>query len=621
MKTSWKYSIRHRIMLIFIGLMAAMLLAIWAVNNWWLEKYYIDEKRKEMEAAYDDIDVAVLEKTRNGESIGQVIARELQEEWEDWSHPGESRQEETETPRKGRREDIGISEESDSGSGGISEESDSGSGGISEEGDSGSRGISEESDSGDGGILAESRQENTGISEVKAVGTRGVIQEELQEAGDEQTLVELIRDYGDKNNINMVLIDSNTGATILGAGRDSDYLVQKVQRYVLGIEGKHAITLKEHENYVVETNYDFRSRSSYMESWGFLSDNRTLFIMSMPLASIRESVELTNRFTTYVGLSALVLGSILMYFVTRRVTNPLLRLAALSERMSELDFDAKYEEDSRDEIGVLGRSMNTLSDKLKETIGALQDANQKLQHDIEEKIQIDEMRKEFIANVSHELKTPIALIQGYAEGLGEGMCEDKESRDYYCEVITDEAGKMNKMVKQLLTLSALESGGDTPVQECFDIHELIRDLLNSSRILIEQKKAQVIFEPEGACYVRADEFKIEEVVTNYLNNALNHLGGERQIRICTKIQTEQVLVQVYNTGEPIPEEDIPNLWTKFYKVDKARTRSYGGSGIGLSIVKAIMDAHHQSCGVKNTEGGVEFWFTLERWREEGHSHI
>lgn len=621
MKTSWKYSIRHRIMLIFVGLMAAMLLAIWAVNNWWLEKYYIDEKRKEMEAAYDDIDVAVLEKTRNGESIGQVIARELQEEWEDWSHPGESRQEETETPRKGRREDVGISEESDSGSGGISEESDSGSGGISEEGDSGSRGISEESDSGDGGILAESRQENTGISEVKAVGTGGVIQEELQEAGDEQTLVELIRDYGDKNNINMVLIDSNTGATILGAGRDSDYLVQKVQRYVLGIEGKHAITLKEHENYVVETNYDFRSRSSYMESWGFLSDNRTLFIMSMPLASIRESVELTNRFTTYVGLSALVLGSILMYFVTRRVTNPLLRLAALSERMSELDFDAKYEEDSRDEIGVLGRSMNTLSDKLKETIGALQDANQKLQHDIEEKIQIDEMRKEFIANVSHELKTPIALIQGYAEGLGEGMCEDKESRDYYCEVITDEAGKMNKMVKQLLTLSALESGGDTPVPECFDIHELIRDLLNSSRILIEQKKAQVIFEPEGACYVRADEFKIEEVVTNYLNNALNHLGGERQIRICTKIQTEQVLVQVYNTGEPIPEEDIPNLWTKFYKVDKARTRSYGGSGIGLSIVKAIMDAHHQSCGVKNTEGGVEFWFTLERWREEGHSHI
>lgn len=613
-------------MLIFVGLMAVMLLSIWAVNNWWLEKYYIDEKRKEMEAAYDDIDVAVLEKTRNGESIGQVIAQELQEEWEDWSHPGGS------LPENGE-----ITEENYQRAGGIAENGFSEAGGFLTERGQREEGISEKSQQGGGeaqggekvpgGGEAQGSEKAPGGGEAqgseKIQGSEAPgIWKPKQEApgigqGSGQTLVEMIRDYGDKNNINMVLIDSNTGATILGAGRDSDYLVQKVQRYVLGIGGKHAVTLKKHENYVIETNYDFRSGSSYMESWGFLSDNRTLFIMSMPLASIRESVELANRFTTYVGFSALVLGSILMYFVTRRVTNPLLRLAALSERMSELDFEAKYEENSRDEIGVLGRSMNTLSDKLKETIGALRDANQKLQHDIEEKIQIDEMRKEFIANVSHELKTPIALIQGYAEGLGEGMCEDKESRDYYCEVIADEAGKMNKMVKQLLTLSALESGGDTPVQEPFDLHELIRDLLNSARILIEQKEARVIFEPQGICYVMADEFKIEEVVTNYLNNALNHLGGERQIRICTELGPDRVMVQVFNTGSPIPEEDIPNLWSKFYKVDKARTRAYGGSGIGLSIVKAIMDAHHQSCGVRNLEDGVEFWFTLERYREKG----
>ena len=129
---------------------------------------------------------------------------------------------------------------------------------------------------------------------------------------------------------------------------------------------------------------------------------------------------------------------------------------------------------------------------------------------------------------------------------------------------------------------------------------------------MEQKEARVILEADGPLYVMADEFKIEEVVTNYLNNALNHLSGERVIRIRTERAQERVKVMVYNTGEPIPEEDIPNLWTKFYKVDKARTRAYGGSGIGLSIVKAVMDAHHQNCGVKNTEDGVEFWFTLDR---------
>ncbi len=562
MKDFRKHSIRHRIMLIFVGLLTAVLFAVWAINNWWLERYYVDEKRKEMEEAYEDIDAAVMEKTRDGATIGDVIAGELQSEWEIWSRSSDHRSGEFPSGEAGENDSERFSAQED----------------------------------------LEQQNEN----EIQA----------LPEESLNRTLLGMIRGYGDKNNINMVLIDSNTGAMILGAGRDSDYLVQKVQRYVLGIRGKRTTVLKKHENYVIETNYDNRFRSSYMESWGFLSDNSTLFIMSMPLASIRESVMLTNRFTTFVGLTSLVVGSILMYFVTNRVTNPLMRLAALSERMCELDFDVKYEGDSKDEIGVLGRSMNTLSDKLKETIGALQDANQQLQHDIEEKIQIDEMRKEFIANVSHELKTPIALIQGYAEGLGEGMCEDKESRDYYCEVIVDEAGKMNKMVKQLLTLSALEFGSDTPVLERFDIHGLIRDLLSSARILLGQKEARVIFDFQEPLYVVADEFKIEEVMTNYLNNAMNHLDGERIIRIWTEKDSETVIVRMFNTGNPIPEEDIPNLWTKFYKVDKARTRSYGGSGIGLSIVKAILEAHHQSCGVENAADGVVFWFSLQRWRED-----
>lgn len=284
--------------------------------------------------------------------------------------------------------------------------------------------------------------------------------------------------------------------------------------------------------------------------------------------------------------------------------------------MSHLDFEASYEGDAEDEIGVLGRSMNTLSDKLKETIGELREANAALQKDIEEKIKIDETRKAFIADVSHELKTPIALIQGYAEGLTEGMCEDEESRNYYCEVIMDEAGKMNKMVKQLLTLTALEFGNDAPVIAPFDIDELIRDLLNSASILLTQNNAHVEYEPQNGLYVLGDEFKIEEVLTNYLNNAMNHLSGERVIRIRAERQEKLVRVTVFNTGDPIPEEDIPNLWSKFFKVDKARTRTYGGSGIGLSIVKAVMDAHGQQYGASNVTDGVEFWFTLEKVEEK-----
>ena len=206
-----------------------------------------------------------------------------------------------------------------------------------------------------------------------------------------------------------MLIDSYTGTILLRSDWETDFLARKVQQYVLGMDADKSKVLKQGENYVIEMNYDSRTNATYVESWGYFSDNKTLFIMSMPLDSIRESVGLSNRFITYAGLIVLVAGSVLMYFATNQVTRPILKLASLSEQMSELNFDVSCDDSRLDEIGVLGRSMNTLSDKLKETIGALQEANQQLQHDIDEKIQIDEMRKEFIANVSPVSYTHLTL--------------------------------------------------------------------------------------------------------------------------------------------------------------------------------------------------------------------
>ncbi len=557
------HSIRHRIMLIFVGLMAAMLLAIWGVNTWWLEGYYVDQKLKVMEQAYTDIDTAIQEKVGENENIGDVLREELEQEWDIWKQTAKN--------------DL---------------------------------------DSDDAEVTEKPAE--TGESNPADEAVPEQLPADLPE--EQGTLLGTIRTYSEQNNIAITLIDSDTGKALVSSGRDSDFLTQKLQRYVLGKGHKHMDVLKQHDNYVVEKNRDFRSSNTYMESWGYFSDNRTMFIMSMPLASIQESVALSNRFTTWVGLIVLVFGSIMMCFVTNRITKPIMKLSSLSEEMSRLNFDVAYEDDAEDEVGVLGRSMNSLSHSLKDAIGALQDANRQLQHDIDEKIQIDEMRKEFIANVSHELKTPIALIQGYAEGLCDGMCEDPESRSYYCEVIMDEANKMNKMVRQLLTLTALEFGNDMPSIAAFDASELIHDLINSSSILIQQNEAKVTVDMPETLMVLGDEFKIEEVVTNYLTNAMNHLGGEHNIRIWSDVQDGTAKIHVYNNGTPIPEADLPNLWTKFYKVDKARTRAYGGSGIGLSIVKAIMEAHHQQYGVANHEDGVEFWFTLALAPEESEEN-
>ena len=416
-----------------------------------------------------------------------------------------------------------------------------------------------------------------------------------------------------RNNLTWIIVnEENSGYYYWGENNMAKMLRSKLFGYIndLDQDMEHSRVLKQTDTCTIWQVHDRFAGMEYVECWGIF-DNGYYFLIRSPLESIKESASISNSFYFVVGAIIVVISGLIILIVTNRITRPISELTKLSEKMSDLDFDARYESWAGNEIDVLGDNFNKMSRKLESTISELKSANNKLQKDIEDKIKIDEMRKEFLDNVSHELKTPIALIQGYAEGLNENISDDPESREFYCEVIMDEASKMNKLVKNLLTLNQLESGKDAPVMERFDIVSLIRGVLGSMHIMIEQKEATVIFEETEPVYVWADEFKIEEVVTNYTSNALNHLDGERKIEIKVLRESDCVRVTVFNTGTPIPEEDLPNLWNKFYKVDKARTREYGGSGIGLSIVKAIIEGMNQKYGVCNYDNGVEFWFTLD----------
>ena len=368
--------------------------------------------------------------------------------------------------------------------------------------------------------------------------------------------------------------------------------------------------LQKGEKYEIQIATDDRINTDFLEMWGVL-DNGNLFLLRCPLESIRESVNLANRFLAYVGFGAAIVSAVIVLIISGKITKPIKELTEISERMIHLDFEAKYTGKSKTEIALLGQNINELSCTLEQTISELKSANNELQRDIEKKNKIDEMRKEFLSNVSHELKTPIALIQGYAEGLKEGISDDEESRDFYCEVIMDEASKMNNMVKKLLTLNQLEFGNDNVTMERFDIVSLIKNYLQSAEILCRQKDVKVIMKEYQPIYVWADEFMVEEVFGNYFSNAMNHVADDKVIDVTLLVKEKTVRISVFNTGEPIPEESISHIWEKFYKVDKARTREYGGSGVGLSIVKAIMDALNREYGVENYNNGVEFWFELE----------
>ena len=411
----------------------------------------------------------------------------------------------------------------------------------------------------------------------------------------------------EKNNISIAVIDSEYNVVYTNV-REKQMMVVQLFGYLY--DKNHQEVLEKTDSYDICKSVDPQNNTEYLTMWGNF-DNGDIFIMRSPLESIRSAVTIFNRFIGVVGGCVILVSVLLAWYFSKRITEPIKELATLSQKMADLDFDAKYTSGGSNEIGVLGENFNRMSERLEQTISNLKEANYKLQKDIEQKEKRENMRSEFLGNVSHELKTPIALIQGYAEGLKEGVNDDPESREFYCEVIMDEAGKMNRMVKNLLALNQLEFGEDDVQFERFDITSLILGVLQSLDILIEQKEAQVIFRHKNPIYVWADEFKVEQVVRNYVNNALNHVDGEKVIEIKITQENDVAKITVFNTGTPIPEEDLPHIWEKFYKVDKARTREYGGNGIGLSIVKAIMDSFGKGYGAINHTNGVEFWFELD----------
>lgn len=366
------------------------------------------------------------------------------------------------------------------------------------------------------------------------------------------------------------------------------------------------------ESYTLQMNKDTTTGIEYMEMWGVVESEYFVFVRTT-MQSIRDNVSISNTFMAMTAFTALSIGAILVLFISKKVTDPIKKLYQISDEMKRLNFEAKYLDDDKhtNEIDILGQNMNELSEILESSIKELKNANIALRRDIEHKEEVDEMRKEFLSNVSHELKTPIALIQGYAEGLKEGINDDAESREFYCEVIMDEASKMNIMVKKLLTLNQLEFGDDNADMERFDIVELVTNYIKSAELLANQKDVTVKLADYKPIFVWGDEFRVEEVLQNYYSNALNHIGGERIVEVKITEKDNKVRVSVFNTGNPIPEDSIGHIWEKFYKVDKARTREYGGSGVGLSIVKAIMESMNQDYGVINYDNGVEFYFELE----------
>ena len=374
--------------------------------------------------------------------------------------------------------------------------------------------------------------------------------------------------------------------------------------------------IEENDKFIIRRLRESKTGISYILLSAKL-DNDYLLYIRIPVSSIQESVKISNNFLYLIAGFTILISAVIVNFVSRKFTEPILELNTIAKNMANLDFSHKYRiTDADDEINNLGKSINQMSDKLESTIKQLRNTNIELERDIEEKSKIDEMRKSFISDVSHELKTPIALIQGYSEGLLENVNTDDESRKFYAEVILDETNKMDKLVKQLLELMKLEYGKREFSDKEFNIVELEKEVIRKSKVMLDEKQVEVELLSPDEITVIADDFYIEQVITNYLTNAIKHVeerNGKKRIVIENSVNVEKnkVRIKVYNTGINIKEEDMTRIWNRFYKIDESRNRADGGTGIGLSFVKAIMTNYKNEYGIVNKDDGVEFYFELD----------
>ena len=336
-------------------------------------------------------------------------------------------------------------------------------------------------------------------------------------------------------------------------------------------------------------------------------DDNLYFNIFTPRDYIKSIADLAVKYTAQLSMIILLAGSVLIYFMMGRLTQPLRRVQEVADQIARLDFTQKCEVHGKDEISLLGQSINGMSQELEAAISQLVAANEILKSDLERQQQTERIRRQFIADVSHDFKTPLTLMVSYAEALSESrQGQEKE----YCDVIISEGNRLSGMVGRLLELSRLENGADPVEWSIFCLSEIVDEAVGHHRLLTEKKSLTVIRESEEPFIIHADFQKIMRVVINLFENAVKYSPEGGKITIRAIRQENLCRLEVENTGQQIAEEDLPRIFDSFYRADKSRGdgRSYG---IGLATVKAIMETHGRHYGAENRENSVCFWVELE----------
>jgi len=377
--------------------------------------------------------------------------------------------------------------------------------------------------------------------------------------------------------------------------------------------------IDEMENYTTSDNFSIYidsgannlSEQKYLLLYGSLTNGNKVILRSS-LSSIEYNINITNQFILYIGIAALLLGVLLTFILSRKITKPILEINKTTKKIKNLDFTEKAKSKSKDEIGELAESINEMAQSLSEKITNLNNSNLELMNETEKNRILLEKRRQLLNDVSHDLKTPLSLIQGYAEALKLNVNTSKEKADFYCDVITEETTKMNMLVEELLNVNKSYPSEIDSQPETFEINRFLSKEIKKYEKVIEDKKIELKIEMSAPTKVFAHKALVDRIVTNFFVNAIRYVDDNLKITISTEILKDTVKISFYNSCNSVTEAHLPKLWDAFYKVEDSRKRTDESHGLGLSIVKNIQDTLGLGYGVNLIDEGIIFWFEVSK---------
>ena len=441
------------------------------------------------------------------------------------------------------------------------------------------------------------------------------IEQSYAKANSNDEAVNIINNFEGSSQYKVIILDSNGNLKYISSTnfeREDIFKLGYIRALVISLNENNLLSNIKNKNGTVTYTTDERFvKTRSLVCAKYIKEKNEFLILIGSLQPVNEAMIVTRQFYMYILAGGVLIIILLSFIFSSIVSKSLIKINKTATKMANLDFSEKCEVKSEDEVGNLAASLNILSENLQNALGSLKQANVKLTEDIEKERNLEKMRKEFIAAVSHELKTPISLIEGYTEGIKDGVF-DKDETGNYLDLIIDESYKMANLVEDMLDLSQLESGNFKLVRDEFYLDELIKTTLRKYNVLMNEKNINIKCYLLNNISVTADWDRIEQVINNYLSNAIKHTEDGGDIVINMLDEDDSIKVEVINKGSKIPDGEMENIWEKFYKIDKSRNRKLGGTGIGLSIVKNIMILHEGNYGVENTDDGVKFYFSLKK---------